>query len=91
MPDWAQRRPLETPNRNTLFSYNRRLVAAANTSGTVFDVAFYGDSLTGLTVLSKDCAIVFNTFFNSSEWLTARLGVGGSTVEELTWRLLANG
>ena len=85
--------PAAAGARNTSFSYNRKVVAEANASDTVFDVVFYGDSLTGLLVQIEDNEAVFNTFFNSATtpWKTARLGVGGSTVEELTWRILVNG
>lgn len=70
----------------------RRLAEEANATSVTYDVVFYGDSLTGLLVLRPDNAAVFEEYFGSATgWNSARLGVGGSDVEELTWRLMVNG
>ena len=92
LPSWAAPLALALPNRATLKAHNARLVAAANASDTTFDVVFYGDSLTGLTVLIQENAAVWESYFGSQTGLrAARLGLGGSTVEELAWRVVAGG
>lgn len=92
LPAWAALLNLTSPNRSALRTYNARLVAAANASSITYDIAFYGDSLTGLTVLIPDNAMVWGAHFGAASGLrAARLGLGGSTVEELAWRLAAGG
>ena len=90
-PNWVAAFPKWSGARNASLSYNHEVVAEANASGTVFDVAFYGDSLTALLVLVKENVPVFTQYFGPTWGPTARLGVGGSTVEELAWRILVNG
>ena len=92
MPPWAVRIPADTINRMFAFGYNTRLVAAANASATTYDLAMYGDSLTAFLKLQPENAAVWDKYFGTAKnWTAARLGVGGSTVEELTWRLMAGG
>ena len=45
-------------------------------------------------MLQRENAAVWDEYFSHKapgDWRGARLGVGGSTVEELTWRMMAGG
>ncbi|KAI7846204.1 hypothetical protein COHA_000274 [Chlorella ohadii] len=75
-----------------MFMYNQKLVADANATGTIYDVAFMGDSVIAYTVVVPAVAAVWDRFWGPSSGLkAARLGVGCSTVEELVWRIMSNG
>ncbi|PRW60156.1 Platelet-activating factor isoform gamma subunit [Chlorella sorokiniana] len=92
MPAWAKLEPHKSWERNTSLAYNRKLAASANASGTVYDIVFMGDSLTSLTLWVAENVPVWESFWGAQSGLSAaRMGVGGTTVEELTWRLMANG
>lgn len=45
---------------------------------------WWGDSIAGLPVLQPENWAVWQEYFGAAGWKAAPLGVGGSTVEELT-------
>lgn len=60
------------------------MVAAANRTGLVYDVVFWGDSLTALVQFVEDTWTKYMEHWGpAAGWKTALLGVGGSRVEEL--------
>lgn len=71
----------EAYNRNTA------LVRRATRSGTRYDVVMYGDSITAN--LAKEYAREWGEF--AAGWKAENLGIDGTSVEELAWRLMAGG
>jgi lysophospholipase L1-like esterase len=71
------------------YAANRKLALAANQAVPQlrYDLVMYGDSITA--ALRQEYAAVWERYFG--DWRSAALGVGQSTVEELTWRLMAGG
>ena len=90
LPSWASMRQLEwgSPQQQS-YAGNRKLVLAANRAVPQrrYDLVMYGDSITA--ALRHDYAAVWERYFGS--WRSAALGVGQSTIEELTWRLMVGG
>lgn len=84
-PSWARmtvdERVREAYDRNT------DIVRRANQSGTRYDLVMYGDSITARLV--KEHAREWGEF--AAGWRAENLGMDGSTVEELAWRLMAGG
>lgn len=84
-PSWA--RMLINERVQEAHDRNRRAVADANRSGTRYDVVMYGDSITNF--ISTKYMGEWRTF--ASGWKAVPMGIGGTTIEELTWRLMAGG
>ena len=93
VPAWVAPRNFSTDYRTTSLDYNVRLVRNANQTKALFDFAMWGDSLTANLLFDLQSAPVWDRYFSKAQagWTSARLGVGGSTVEELTWRLMEGG
>lgn len=66
------------------YAHNKALVDLANKTGTQYDFVLYGDSIT-----QRIAPADWRSFFGS--YRSAHLGVGGTTVEELAWRLMLGG
>jgi len=64
--------------------WNADIVRDANRSGKKLDFVLYGDSITAF-IKSKGHLPVFGSYFGKS---AVPLGVGGDTVQELSWRLV---
>ena len=90
LPSWASMRQLEAGSvQQQSYAGNRNLVLAANRAVPQrrYDFVMYGDSITA--ALRIDYGGVWERYFGG--WRSAALGVGQSTIEELTWRVLAGG
>lgn len=141
LPAWAaMRKPIAGSRPNSL-RWNQKLVAAANSTGRVYDLVrqlvgppralrvgcalctvrahrpcapcivplrtanpgptpnapwqvFWGDSMVALLILNSNYASIYANAWGPllGEWrAVAPLGVAGSTVEELTYRMMAGG
>lgn len=87
VPAWV-RPQKETKGKNQVaLARNARLVRAANAAGTQYDFVLYGDSITRNMV--DKAPGVWAKFFGHLK--AAPLGVGGHTVEELSYRLAKGG
>jgi len=69
------------------YTRNTSLVKQANKAGTRYDVVQYGDSITAN--LATKFTREWKEF--AGGWKAAPLGIGGTSVQELTWRLMAGG
>lgn len=65
------------------YQKNRQLVETSNKSGARFDFVLYGDSIT-----ERIPEKTWTTFFGTQ---SVPLGIGGTTVEELAWRVMVGG
>lgn len=83
VPSWAT---MEAPTSKLHIlqtDLNKKTVEGANRSGTQMDVVMWGDSITAN--IAGKFASNWKSAFGSLR--CAHLGVGGNTVENLTWRL----
>ena len=85
-PSWVKGDPQKNSNANSRASgkWNADIVRDANRSNKKFDFVLYGDSITAF-IKSKGHLPVFERYFGKS---AVPLGVGGDTVQELSWRLV---
>lgn len=72
------------PGSGGQYSTNSRTMKSLNSSGACIDFLLYGDSITAF--LSQNPG-VFKAHFGDKR--AAALGVGGNTVEQLAWRIMA--
>jgi lysophospholipase L1-like esterase len=84
IPPWVQGDPLRSKNKTVRASgkWNATLVTDANKARKKFDFVLYGDSITAFAA-SKHLDI-WERYFGGS---AAPLGVGGDTVQSLSWRI----
>lgn len=87
LPPWAKPLPGGRPIRVAYARRNKRTVAAENAAYQRPDVAIYGDSITAGIRVRQPARAVWDAYFGG--YKTVVLGLGGSTVEELTYRLLS--
>lgn len=85
LPSWA--RMVIDDRVRAAHARCKGVVDQANRTGTRYDVVMWGDSITA--ALAGDAAGEWRAF--STGWRAAALGVGGTSVEELTWRVMAGG
>lgn len=84
VPSWVRGDPSkEIAKRQKAGARNAEVVKAANRTGVRYDFVMYGDSITQ-NVADKYGAI-WKQYFGGL--VSAALGVGGNTVEELSWRV----
>lgn len=83
LPEWATKDT--SPDRAPQYAANKKLVQGAG--NTQYDVVLYGDSITA--ALAAKFTKEWDTF--AGGWKAAPLGVGGNTVQELTWRMMVGG
>lgn len=85
IPAWVQGDPArESKSKNRAAGQrNAQFVARANAAGTRMDFVLYGDSITRNMV--DKSPTVWSQYFGGLR--AAPLGVGGNTVEELSWRV----
>lgn len=83
LPSWVRMAPLKG---RALKEYKSNVALVKRAGGTRYDVVMYGDSITAFHAKSPE---VWNDSFRSVR--AAPMGVGGSTVEELMWRLAKGG
>lgn len=67
--------------------HNKEVVAAVNEAWERPDIAMLGDSITAGIRLRRSARAAWDVYYGS--YKTVILGLGGSTVEELTYRLLS--
>lgn len=84
-PSWAKM----TINERVREAHNRTtgIVQRANRAALRYDVVLYGDSIT--TNLTREFAREWSEF--AAGWKAEHLGIEGSSVEELAWRLMDGG
>ena len=86
-PEWVQGDPEKSPvpARRRAGARNARIVQTANTNNERYDFVLYGDSI---TMIAADRYMdVWNKYFGQNGMKSAPLGVGGDTVQKLSWRL----
>ena len=86
-PDWVQGDPEQSPMaiRRKAGTRNAGIVQTANANNTRYDFALYGDSI---TMIAADSHMnVWNKYFGQNGMKSAPLGVGGDTIQKLSWRL----
>lgn len=84
LPEWVKMKE-DRPYRIRELATNKRVVKQANRSRRRFDLVMYGDSL---VAFHQHNPKVWRSEFGGSG-ATAALGVGGTTVEELAWRIMS--
>lgn len=84
LPPWAAPLAKTSRARNWYFTLANSTVAAANATGTTLDVAFYGDSLTGLLVTIPANVAVWREFFGeeATGWKAGLMGVAGARPQQ---------
>lgn len=82
LPSWA--RMSVTGVVEKPLAYCAKVVRDANSENKKFDVVMWGDSITEF--LRSEHVNVWNTYFGNIQ--SALLGVVGTSVEELTWRMM---
>ncbi|PSC73166.1 Adenosylmethionine-8-amino-7-oxononanoate aminotransferase isoform B [Micractinium conductrix] len=87
-PAWAVRGKLRPKVRVASLASNRRAVAGINAAGRRLDLVLYGDSIT--SKIRMKCMEEWRAAVGDA-WGAVPLGVGGSTICELTWRLMSGG
>ena len=86
-PEWVQGDPEKSPVpvRCRAGARNARIVQTANTNNERYDFVLYGDSI---TMIAADSYMdVWNKYFGQNGMKSAPLGVGGDTVQKLSWRV----
>lgn len=88
-PSWVRGDPAKEKkaSRRAAGARNLKLVKEANSKGTRYDFVLYGDSITQF--IADDYMDLWKKHFGDLK--AAPLGVGGNTVEELSWRLVRGG
>lgn len=87
IPAWAQGDPEKSPvlARRNAGKRNANIVQTANRNNVKYDFVLYGDSL---TMIAADKHMdVWNKYFGKNGMKSAPLGVGGDTVQNLSWRI----
>lgn len=86
-PDWVQGDPEKSPMaiRRKAGKRNASIVQTANEKNERYDFALYGDSITMFAAESH--MDVWNKYFGQNGMKSAPLGVGGDTVQKLSWRV----
>lgn len=87
LPSWAKPQVEKKQKNIDAAAANRKIVAEANARGTRFDFVLYGDSIT--RNIRDKYQDVWTRFFGKLN--TVPLGVGGHTVQELSYRLAKGG
>lgn len=84
VPSWVRGDPSleKSPKRRAAGARNAGIVRKANADGVRYDFVLYGDSIT------QNVADRYMDVWNSHFRNGVPLGVGGNTVEELSWRLI---
>lgn len=87
VPKWVRGDPAKEtrPERRESGARNAQLVQKANKDRTRYDFVLYGDSITNNLVAVKFKDAWAKSFGDLKH--AAALGVGGNTVEELSWRV----
>ncbi len=87
VPAWVQGDPEKSPvlARRIAGARNARIVQDANKTKTKYDFVLYGDSI---TMIAADKHMdVWNKYFGKNGMKSAPLGIGGDTVQKLSWRI----
>lgn len=83
MPAWAQKGATNVA-ADASYAENKQTMAALNNSGKQIDFLLYGDSITRYLAIHT---AVWKRHFGS--WVSAPMGVGGNTIEQLGWRMMS--
>ena len=86
-PAWVQGDPEKSPvlARRIAGTRNANIVQTANKKKQKFDFVLYGDSI---TMIAADKHMdVWNKYFGQNGMKSAPLGIGGDTVQKLSWRI----
>jgi len=86
-PSWVQGDPEKSPVffRRRAGTRNAGIVQSANKKREQYDFVLYGDSI---TMIAADKHMdVWNKYFGQNGMKSAPLGVGGDTVQNLSWRV----
>lgn len=86
VPDWVKGDPLKSSSAKRIkaATRNAQVVADANRAKTRYDFVLYGDSITQF--VADKYMDIWKQYFGHLK--SAPLGIGGNTVEELSWRLV---
>ena len=86
-PAWVQGDPEKSPvfARRKAGARNANIVQTANKKKERYDFVLYGDSI---TMIAADSHMdVWNKYFGENGMKSAPLGIGGDTVQNLSWRV----
>jgi hypothetical protein len=86
-PAWVQGDPEKSPvlARRIAGKRNADIVQSANKKNVKYDFVLYGDSI---TMIAADKHMdVWNKYFSKNGMKSAPLGIGGDTVQKLSWRI----
>lgn len=85
-PSWVKGDPQKNRRESVRAAGKRNadIVQSANKSRTKYDFVLYGDSITQF--VGDKYMDIWNKYFGDMK--SAPLGIGGDTVEELSWRLV---
>ena len=86
-PAWVQGDPEKSPvlARRKAGARNANIVQTANKNNAKYDFVLYGDSIT--MNAADNHMDVWNKYFGKNGMKSAPLGIGGDTVQNLSWRI----
>jgi hypothetical protein len=86
-PSWVQGDPEKSPVffRRRAGTRNAGIVQSANKKREQYGFVLYGDSIT--MIAADDHMDVWNKYFGKNGMKSAPLGIGGDTVQKLSWRV----
>jgi lysophospholipase L1-like esterase len=86
-PEWVQGDPEKSDRavRRNAGKRNANIVQTANTNNERYDFVLYGDSIT--MIAADNHMDVWNKYFGQNGMKSAPLGVGGDTIQKLSWRV----